>query len=710
MRFRLQVQWGVLAPLFMIQGSLALINNRRTIVRPKGSSSSSSDGRPFAGLPSPSQHHRSLLLKATSKSNGDNANDDDTKTTGKKKKVRKGGAASNTNKKKKDNDDRTKKKEEIMKQLKRKLEEKKESQKQNEKGKSGLLDKLNPFQVGQNLRETLGQLTTLGTGLSTKTKQKYYLDDRFLDGSGVLSERNPYLERLEKDNYVPEILVIGATGEVGRLVVRRLLLEGRFRVRVLVRDLYSQTLNLLGTGVTYCQGDLGNMESLEYALTDVDKIVFCAAAPRPDETDFQEKFQYFVKENLDAEAKIIEKDKVIAATKNDMEWEQLSSVLEVRAQLAEQVDCIGVQNLVKAYQNVRHADYGTSQAAKRSLFKFSGRPEDFNLFALDNEDTGGSIGDGENDDTNDSMAATDSSDDDEDPDDEDQYAEYNEDYYDEDDEDYDEEYYDDLEARRDATVQSQTKWIRNEFGHGVFVGKVPKADSSGVGGEAAIVSSRLRSREDPDSGIDLSTGFAGFIVRLCGDGGKYEAFIRSKSYEEDGIEYVCDFPTSTKPTSRDNKSRNKFITVRLPFENFKPVLRKEKRDGEADPVVPPFKGADVRNMGFRYRSGSNERQAKVQDGENVSFYISLSYVKVYRLQPEPEFVYLSDARIPSNIKNGMVRHDRRRLLTDEGSRSGEGDVVQILDEKALKNQLERSHEETYYKYRGEEILKSSGLR
>ena len=63
-----------------------------------------------------------------------------------------------------------------MKQLKAKLEEKKKSEKAND---SGLLDKLNPFQAGQNLRQTIGRLTTLGTGLPTQTKQKYYLDDRF---------------------------------------------------------------------------------------------------------------------------------------------------------------------------------------------------------------------------------------------------------------------------------------------------------------------------------------------------------------------------------------------------------------------------------------------------------------------------------------------------------------------------------------------------
>ena len=45
-----------------------------------------------------------------------------------------------------------------------------------------------------------------------------------------------------------------------------------------------------------------------------------------------------------------------------------------------------MQNLVRAYQNVRYADYGTSQAAKRSLFKFRSREGDFILFDIDPED------------------------------------------------------------------------------------------------------------------------------------------------------------------------------------------------------------------------------------------------------------------------------------------------------------------------------------
>ena len=654
-------------------------------------------------------------------------------TTKQKTPAAAGGAAAAMTKEEKEQE-KARKKQEIIKQLRKRLRDSKvgsgggdddatpttltTTNKKNE-GSSGLLDKLNPFQAGKSLRQTLGTLTSLGAGLDEETRQKYYLDDRFLETSGgILSERNPFLERQENNKYAPEVLVIGATGEIGRMVVRRLLLEGRFRVRVLVRDLYSQTLNLLGTGVTYCQGDLSNMESLEYAVTDVDKIVFCAAAPRPDEPDFQEKFQYFAKENLqtDVGEKVTSSKK---EAKNAMEWEQLSSILELRAQLAEQVDLVGMQNLVRAYQNVRHADYGTSQAAKRGVFKFSSRPEDFRLFSLDDDTVNFLVNkmpdqqdEGYDEDKDEEakveVLLEDPEDDDED--DDDPYAEYDYSEY-EDDAFEDEENYGNVEARRDTTVRSQIQWIRNEFGHGVFVGKVPKADSAGVGGEASVISTRLRSREDAENGIDLSGGFAGFIVRLVGDGGNYEAFVRTGEFERTGIEYVCPFSTATKATTKERKSRNKFITVRLPFENFKPVVRKDTVD--KNPTVPPFQGNDVRNLGFRFRSAGNSERNRLQSGDSLRFYIALSYVKVYRLQPEPEFVYLSDARIPPVVKNGMVLHDQRRLLLNskEQDDNSSDDFVQILDEKMLQSvvTMERSPEEIYFRFRGEEVLKSSGL-
>jgi hypothetical protein len=588
---------------------------------------------------------------------------------------------------------------------------------------SNLFDKINPFKVGQNLRQTFDSALT-SIALHPKRSSIYYIDDRIseLGGSARYTSRDSLFERLEQDDYVPEVLVVGATGEVGRLVVRRLLLGGRFRVRVLVRDLYSKTLNLLGTGVTYCQGDLHNLDSLSYALTDADKIVFCATAPRPDEDQFQQKFEDFMKENLEGQAdgdvlpRITEAEK----TQSDREWEQLESVLEVRARLAEQVDCVGMQNLVRAYQDVRHTDYGTSQAAKRSLFKFQDRPEDFNLFAIDQDDDDdvdddhvvAKFSDGEGGQEGADLYAE-YDDEEEDPDhyDDTEYDHYGDDYN-----DYDGEYAGTpVESRRETSVKTQVQWIRNKFEHGVFVGRIPTATegSVGGGGEAAITSSRLRSRDDPDSGIDLGTEFAGFVCRVCSDGGNYEAFVRTGAYYEDGVEYVCEFSTSTKPTGRANKSRNRFTTVRLPFESFKPIRRKAVGWADDTDSISAFRGLDVRNIGFRYRSASNRVKPKKEKSALSSFYLALCYIKLYRSQPEPEFVYLSDARIPPVVRHRMVRHGLRQLIAGTDDELSDGSSVKLLDESTLKavtqDKTGRSQEETYYKYRGEEILKKSGL-
>lgn len=619
--------------------------------------------------------------------------------------------------------------------------------------KDNLLDILDPFKAGKKLRQKLDTaLTSLGAstqGLASDRRSVYYVEDRLnpsneMAETALFSERNPLFDRMS-ENSLPEVLVVGAAGAVGRRVVQRLLLDGKCRVRVLVRDLYSKTLNLLGTGVTYCQGDLANLESLEYAVTDVDKIVFCASPPKPDEESFQEKFQEFVQETLEERSQDnVDAESDSTAQSGAQEWEQLESVLELRARLAEQVDYKGMQNLVRAYQNVRHADFGTSQAAKRSLFKFQDRPEDFNLFAIDEEQqppqgtSSGTVDEQETEErgitqgTGASYDATSSNNN------YDEYADYDDydyendsmDDYEEDDPyaDYEDDYqdYDDKEdytataTRKGATVKTQVQWIKNKFEHGVFVGKVPK-EISGLGGEAAVVSSRLRSREEPDSGIDLSNGFAGFVCRICSDGGTYEAFVRSGNYETDGIEYVCEFRTSTKSQQqRGNKSKNKFKTIRLAFDSFQPIRRREGTDSSKDSEdefqqtsAPPFKGRDVRQIGFRYRSERNREKSKLERGELSSFYLAISYIKVYRFQPEPEFVYLSDSRIPPHVSDSMVRHDLRQLVASSGASDGsDGASVSLLDDVAIKSATAksgRSSEETYYKYRGEEILKNSGL-
>jgi len=78
-----------------------------------------------------------------------------------------------------------------------------------------------------------------------------------------------------EDEYVPLVLVVGAAGRTGRIIVRKLVMQG-FRVCVLVRSLGSDTLNMLGTGVTYSYGDMTDYRSLLDAMEDVDRVIFAA--------------------------------------------------------------------------------------------------------------------------------------------------------------------------------------------------------------------------------------------------------------------------------------------------------------------------------------------------------------------------------------------------------------------------------------------------
>jgi len=263
-------------------------------------------------------------------------------------------------------------------------------------------------------------------------------------------------------------------------------------------------------------------------VTDVDKIVFCAGGGSWVEA--------------------------AEGAKDDLE--RLQALLEERSRRAESVDNMGLRNLIHAYLNVRHADYGTNSlagAAKRVLFKFQKRPEDFGLFGIDD----GTLhqDDGDNDEfdaESDSLPKSRASN-----------AEFRQSTK--------------PRPRTITATLSQCKWQQNKFGHGVFVGKV------GRNGEAAIASARLRSRNDPVEGLDLrSGGFAGLICRICSNGGVYEAFVRTEAYERLGVEYVCEFRTASKTPSymnggsldgEENRSRGKFATVRLDFSDFRPRMR-----------------------------------------------------------------------------------------------------------------------------------------
>jgi len=143
----------------------------------------------------------------------------------------------------------------------------------------------------------------------------------------LVPEDRPIAEELEGAEYIPLVLVIGATGRTGRIIVRKLLLRG-FRVAVLVRSLSSETLNLFGSGVSYSYGDMTDYKSLLDAMEDVDKVVFVAESA---EKANQEK---------------------------------------------------GLRNIVRSLQDTRTFTYGDAEATKSSLFKFR-RKRDFGMFEME---------------------------------------------------------------------------------------------------------------------------------------------------------------------------------------------------------------------------------------------------------------------------------------------------------------------------------------
>jgi hypothetical protein len=95
-----------------------------------------------------------------------------------------------------------------------------------------LLDRINPFKAGQSLRQTILD----NTAWRRPPRQSvYYLEDM----NNNINNNNDE----DDEDYIPEVLVVGATGSVGRLVAQQLLLTtrpSRVRVRVLVRDLYTK--------------------------------------------------------------------------------------------------------------------------------------------------------------------------------------------------------------------------------------------------------------------------------------------------------------------------------------------------------------------------------------------------------------------------------------------------------------------------------------
>jgi hypothetical protein len=101
--------------------------------------------------------------------------------------------------------------------------------------------------------------------------------------------------------------------------------------------------------------------------------------------------------------------------------------------------------------------------------------------------------------------------------------------------------------------------------------------------------------------FDLS-GYLGLIVKVNGDGKDYRLRLRTDD-GHDGIAYQAHFVTE----------KNKWVTVRLPFDTFIPVFR-----GRVVDDAPDFDVSRVRRIGFM-----------IADKQEGPFRLEIESVKAY---------------------------------------------------------------------------------
>ncbi|GAQ83204.1 hypothetical protein KFL_001390220 [Klebsormidium nitens] len=132
------------------------------------------------------------------------------------------------------------------------------------------LSDINPVSLGRRSREFFNDVWKRLTDLGQLTRSSPSDVDTVLIGG-------PMCEFTIPDAAFTTVLVAGATGRVGRILVRKLLLRG-YTVKALVRSSDEATLEKLPTVVQHVVGDIGDPTTLSKAVEGVNKIICCTRA------------------------------------------------------------------------------------------------------------------------------------------------------------------------------------------------------------------------------------------------------------------------------------------------------------------------------------------------------------------------------------------------------------------------------------------------
>jgi len=143
--------------------------------------------------------------------------------------------------------------------------------------KPSSLDDVNPVNLGRKSRAVLEnvfkQLTALTqiqkstAPVNSREFDKVY-DSDLLSGSSIGEFETPNAK-------FTTVLVTGATGRIGRVLIRKLLLRG-YTVKALVRS--KDDVEKLPGLVQVIVGDVGNVDVMKSAMVGVNKVIYCASA------------------------------------------------------------------------------------------------------------------------------------------------------------------------------------------------------------------------------------------------------------------------------------------------------------------------------------------------------------------------------------------------------------------------------------------------
>jgi hypothetical protein len=125
-----------------------------------------------------------------------------------------------------------------------------------------LLNVINPYELGRQTRQALNDVWEQLSRVSSPTRS-FMIDD-------VLEVDSADAEFAAPQAANTTVLVVGATGRVGRVLVRKLLLRG-YKVKALFRNRAGVGKDLIPDSVEVVEGDVGDMSTCQKAVQGVTK-------------------------------------------------------------------------------------------------------------------------------------------------------------------------------------------------------------------------------------------------------------------------------------------------------------------------------------------------------------------------------------------------------------------------------------------------------